>query len=128
MERVQRKATKMIRGLEPLPYRDMLRELGLFNLEKRRLRGDLTATFQYLKRGHKQEGSRLFGSIDKSRTRGNGLRLKEGRFRLDVRGKFFTVRGVRCWNSCSERLWVPCPSLEVFKARLDGALGSLGWY
>ena len=63
----------MIRGLEHLPYRDMLRELGLFNLEKRRLRGDLTATFQYLKRGHKQEGSRLFGSIDKSRTRGNGL-------------------------------------------------------
>ena len=31
-------------------------------------------------------------------------------------------------NSCPERLWVPCASLEVFKARLDGALGSLGWY
>ena len=48
--------------------------------------------------------------------------------RLDVRGKFFTVRVVRCWNSCPERLWMPRPSLEVFKARLDGALGSLGWY
>ena len=35
---------------------------------------------------------------------------------------------VRCWNSCPERLWMPRPSLEVFKARLDGALGSLGWY
>ena len=52
----------------------------------------------------------------------------EGRFRLDVRGKFFTLRVVRCWNSCPERLWMPCPSLEVFQARLDGALGSLGWY
>ena len=48
--------------------------------------------------------------------------------RLDVRGKFFTERVVRCWNSCPERLWMPRPSLEVFKARLDGALGSLGCY
>jgi len=54
--------------------------------------------------------------------------LKEGRYRLDVRGKFFTMRVVRCWNSCPERLWMPRPSLEVFQARLDGALGSLGWY
>ena len=50
--------------------------------------------------------------------------MKEGRFRLDVRGKFFTRRVVRCWN------WLPredvdAPSLEVFKARLDGALGYL---
>jgi len=52
--------------------------------------------------------------------------LKEGRFRLDVREKFFPMRVVRCWNSCPERLWLPRPSLEVFKARLDGALGSLG--
>ena len=65
---------------------------------------------------------------DNSRTRGNGLKLREGRLRLDVRGKFFTERVVRCWNSCPERLWMPRPSLEVFKARLDGALGSLGCY
>ena len=66
--------------------------------------------------------------VDNGRTRGNGLKLKEGRCRLDVRGKFFAETVVWCWNSCPERLWVPCPSLEVFKARLDGALGSLGWY
>ena len=51
--------------------------------------------------------------------------MKEGRFRLDIRGKLFTMS---CWNSCPERLWMPHPSLEVFKARLDGALGSLDWY
>ena len=51
--------------------------------------------------------------------------MREGRFRLDVRGKFFTLRVVRCWKSCPERLWMPRPSLEVLKARLDVALGSL---
>jgi len=65
----------------------------------------------------------LFERVDNSRTRGNGFKLKEGRFRLDVRGKFFTMRAMRCWNSCPERLWMPRPSLEVFKARLDGQPG-----
>ena len=117
----------MLRGLQHLPYKDRLRELRLLSLEKGRLRGDLSAAFQDLKGAYKQEGRQLFERGDKSRTRGNGLKLKEGRLRLDVRGKLLAERVGRCWNSCPERLWMPRPSVEVLKARLDGALGSLGW-
>ncbi|KFW66613.1 hypothetical protein AS28_00498, partial [Pygoscelis adeliae] len=54
----------------------------------------------------------------------NGFKLKEGRFRLDIRKKFFTMRVVRHWNRLSREA-VDAPSLEVFKARLDGALSNL---
>ncbi|KFR05201.1 hypothetical protein Y956_02415, partial [Nipponia nippon] len=54
----------------------------------------------------------------------NGFKLKEGRFRLDIRKKFFTLRVVRHWKRLPREA-VGAPSLEVFKARLDGALSNL---
>ena len=95
----------------------------MFSSEKRRLKGDLIATFQYLKGVYKQEGEQLFTRVNSDRTRGNGFKMGQGRLRLDIR-RFFTQRAMLHWNRLPREV-VDAPSLEAFKARLDVALSSL---
>ena len=83
-------------------------------------------SFLYLNGAYKQEGEWLFTRVDSDRTRGNGFKLRQGRFRLDLRRKFFHPEGGDTLNRLPKEA-VDAPSLEAFKARLDVALGSLVW-
>jgi len=114
----------MIQGLEHLSQEDRLRELELFRLENRRHWGDLVAAFQYLKGAYRKDGDNLFSKACCDRTRSNGFKLREGRYRLDTRKKLFTIRVVKHWNRLLGEA-VEAPSLETFKVKLKGALSNL---
>mgnify|MGYP001854496562 CR=1 FL=1 len=96
----------------------------MFSLKKRRQQGDQIVAFQYLNRSYRKERHKFFSRVCGDRTRGNDFKLKEGRFRLDIRKKSVTVRVVRHWNSLPIDV-VDAPSLETSSVRLDQALSYL---
>jgi len=103
LERVQSRATKMIRRMERSFYEAGLRELELFSLEKTRLWEDLTVVFQYLEGACKKNRDKHFSRACCDRTRGNSLKLKEGRFRLAIRKIFCYSAGDETLEQVAQR-------------------------
>ena len=118
LERVQRRFTRMLPGMEGLGYEERLKKLGLFSLERRRLRGDLIEVYKIMKGIDRVNRGKLFPIIETRRTRGHGLKVRGERYNTDIRGRFFTQRVVGVWNALPSKV-VEANTLESFKSNLD---------
>ena len=97
LEQVQKRATRMIRRLETKPYEERLKELGIFSPEKR-LGGRHNSTFHILEIYSYKGGAGSVLNHSECRIRNNGLKLKEIKFRPNIRKNILTVRAVEQQN------------------------------
>ena len=117
LEKVQRRATKHLRGLAHLTYESRLEILDLYSLYCRRQRGDMIETYKILKQHYDLDPSTFF-TLNTATTRGHSLKLFKERSRLLVRQNFFTNRIVNLWNSLPDFI-ISAPTVATFKLRLD---------
>ena len=118
LEKVQKRATKLIKGYEKLPYDQRLKSLGIYTLFCRRQRGDLIEVFKILNGYYNINPSQFFIPSDVTSTRGNCMKLFKPRNRLNIRSNFFTQRVIGNWNSLPNEV-VAVNTIASFKSKLD---------
>ena len=119
LERVQRRGTKLVKGLSDLPYSTRLAELNLYPLESRRIRGDLMLLFHLFQTGDVYD---FFTLTAQKHLRGHDKKLTLPHCRTRIRHNFFTLRVISTWNALPEEI-VHSPSKTTFKRLLDSYLG-----
>ena len=126
LERIQKRATKIIPELRYLSYEERLKECGLTTLETRRLRGDQIEVFKILN-GYENIDRNMFFSLKKdSRTRGHEVKLVKDQCRLDIRKHSFSQRTINEWNKLSTDC-VTASSVNMFKNKVDTYLRRAGY-
>ena len=118
LEKVQRRATRLIHGMENLTYQDRLIKSGLYSLECRRQRGDLIETFKILKGLEDVQADKFFTLSHNTSTRGGTHKVFKPRFNTNVRGKFFSQRSIDLWNSLPDSI-KNMKTVISFKGSLD---------
>ena len=117
LEKVQRRATKLVNGFGDLEYEERLKRLDLFSLRRRYIRGDLIEVFKMFKGLNGLNPENLF-ELDNRIGRGNCKKIKKQRFNLDIRKFFFSQRIINLWNKLDNDL-IESDSLDTLKQKLD---------
>jgi len=119
MERIQRRATRMVQGMKKLSYAERLRVLGLQTLEQRRVRGDMIEVFKIMTGREDVDPEKFFCRAEgRHGTRGHGYKLFKPRCRTGLRANFFSQRVIESWNRLPTEV-VYAPSICAFKRRYD---------
>lgn len=127
LERIQRRATKLVKGLQHLTYEERLVALDIQSLERRRVRGDLIETYKVLTGKESIESAQFFTPAASTHLRGNVMKLFKSRSKLLLRQNFFSQRVVNQWNRLPQHV-IQASSVNVFKSRLDKYLKDMGLY
>ena len=126
LERVQRRATKLVCGLADLPYESRLRKLGIYSLFCRRQRSDLTETYKLLNGYYDVNWTKFFMISPVQNTRGHHMKLYKKLSKLQLRSNFFTQRVINMWNQLPATV-VSASTVSLFKHELDEYWTSSGY-
>lgn len=118
VEKVQRRATRLVHDLRDHAYNNRLEELNLPSLNYRRRRGDMIMIYQLLHHNLNVEPTDLFTLNNSFTTRGHNFKLYKPQTTSRVRSSFFAVRAINDWNSLTHTT-VNAPSVNIFKNLLD---------
>ena len=128
LERVQRRATKLVSAIRELTYPERLQELQLYSLEQRRLRGDLIETFKILNGFERVDQNKFFKIATVTETRGHDLKLFKPRLQKSLRWRqdFFSQRVINSWNSLPQYV-MQTKNVNSFKNELDNYWNDMGF-